>query len=95
MIKKRGRKAFLSEKHPSNFEIKVLHKVVIKISLHEQKLGWISGTTGSADHKVVTFTEHHSVCPLVGIWDSSNPSLAIECASPPGTKGGGGSLAHG
>ncbi len=39
MIKKRGGKAFLSEKHPSNFKIKVLHQVVIKIKLHEQRLG--------------------------------------------------------
>ncbi len=28
-------------------------------------------------------------------WDSPTPSLASECAPPPGTKGGGGTLACG
>jgi hypothetical protein len=41
-------------------------------------------------HKVHIYKEYHSVCPLVGIGTlPPTPSLASECAPPPGTKGGG------
>ncbi len=46
-------------------------------------------------HKVHIYKEYHSVCPLVGIGTLPSPlsPLASECAPPPGTKGGGGTLA--
>jgi hypothetical protein len=44
-------------------------------------------------HKVHLCKEYHSVCPLVGIGTLPTPSLASECAPPPRTRGGGGTLA--
>ncbi len=46
-------------------------------------------------HKVRIYKEYHSEYPLVGNWDSPIPSLASECAPPPRTKGGVGTLACG
>jgi hypothetical protein len=42
--------------------------------------------------QVHTYKEYHSVCPLVGIGTLPTPSIASECAPPPGAKGGVGNI---
>jgi hypothetical protein len=55
----------------------------------------VSSTEG-LNHKVHIYTECLPQCmsPRRN-WDSPNPSFASECAPPPGSKGGGGTLACG
>ena len=43
----------------------------------------------SLKHKVLNYTEYHSVCPLVGIWTPPTP-LPQAIVAPPEPKGGGG-----
>jgi hypothetical protein len=49
----------------------------------------LGGAEDRCTRKVHIYKEYHSVCPLVGIGTFPTPSLASECAPPPGTKGGG------
>ncbi len=43
----------------------------------------------SSVHKVLIYTEHHSVCPLVGIGTPPTPLPQASVPSPPEPKGGG------
>jgi hypothetical protein len=40
-------------------------------------------------HKVLTYTEHHSVCPLVGIGTPQTPLPQASVPSPPDQRVGG------
>jgi hypothetical protein len=44
----------------------------------------------ACDHKVLTYTEHHSVCPLVGIGTPPTPLTQASVLSPPDQRVGGG-----
>jgi hypothetical protein len=54
--------------------------VFVRLSMDQ----WLSY---GMEHKVLTYTEHHSVCPLVGIGTPPLPQASVP--SPPGPKGGG------
>jgi hypothetical protein len=45
---------------------------------------------GDPQHKVLTFTEHHSVCPLVGIGTPPTPLPQASVPPPPDQRVGGG-----
>jgi hypothetical protein len=73
----------------------VMYFFLLKHSLSYSEFCFLSGNNHPSNrlvspHKVLTYIEHHSVCPLVG-WDSPTPfSRKRVCPPPPpGPKSGG------
>ncbi len=60
----------------------------ITVSIIAEHREW-AGNTYAVPQNTCIYIEHHSVCPLVGIGNPPTPLLAIECALPTRTKGGG------
>ncbi len=68
--------------------------VCVCVCAAQLTIGNSDGKEGST--KVLIFTEYHSVyVPSSELGLSNPPSLASECAPPPGTKGGGGAQTTG